>query len=104
MPVLHSQIVPHADKQSIGVAVCDRPEGPFEPKGDRPLISTVSSITCSWPQLSSAEISDSLASCSLMREDPSTPPAVWTSQAAACSSGRTMAMPLGGSAGSGPSP
>ena len=31
----------HPDKQSIGVAVCDRPEGPFEPKGDRPLISTV---------------------------------------------------------------
>ena len=33
----------HSDKQSIGVAVCDRPEGPFEPKGDRPLISTVRS-------------------------------------------------------------
>lgn len=29
------------DKQAIGVAVSDRPEGPFDSKDERPLISTV---------------------------------------------------------------
>ena len=29
------------DRQAIGVAVCDRPEGPFDSKDERPLISTV---------------------------------------------------------------